>query len=253
MLTFSLQSGSNGNAIYVEAGDVRLLFDAGISGVSAERRMKEYGRDIRDVDALIISHDHRDHVCCAGVYQRKFKLPMYITPTTLAVIQPEVGRLSDVRLFRSGSTIDFGAVRVHTIPTPHDARDGVAFVVEHDGRRLGILTDLGHRFAALTEVIESVHGAYLEFNYDPHLLRTGRYEPYLKARISGPGGHLSNDDAAALLTDCRTSRPRWIAMAHLSDENNTPQHAEATLRRHVGADYPAYLAGRYGVSPLLEC
>jgi len=253
MLTFSLQSGSNGNAIYVEAGDVRLLFDAGISGVEAERRMQRHGRDIRDVCALIISHEHRDHVCCAGVYQRKFRLPIYITPPTLAAISREAGRLGDVRFFFSGQTLEFGPVRVYTIRTPHDACDGVAFVVEHDGRRLGILTDLGHRFDGLAEIVESVDAAYLEFNHDAHLLRTGSYAPRLKARIAGPGGHLSNDDAAALVAACGRNRPAWIAMAHLSGENNTPEHASATVRERVGADYPAFLAGRHDVSAIMKC
>ena len=129
MITFSLQSGSNGNAIYVEAAGVRLLFDAGISGKMAQQRMARHGRDIRQVQAVILSHDHSDHVRCAGIYQRKFGLPVYMTRTTRRAIWCDLGELTDVRYFRAGQALEFGPVTVHTIRTPHDAADGVAFVV----------------------------------------------------------------------------------------------------------------------------
>src|SRR5208283_4675418 len=120
MIAISLQSGSNGNCIYVEAGGVRLLFDAGICGSDAERRLKMHGRNIRDVDAVIISHDHADHARFAGVYQRKYSLPLYMTPRTMEVSQErhKLGRLDDVRLFFSGGTLKIGGVFIHTISTP---------------------------------------------------------------------------------------------------------------------------------------
>ena len=164
MLTFSLQSGSNGNAIYVEANGSRLLFDAGISGKMAERRMAVHGRDIRDVDALIISHEHRDHIGCAGIYQRKYGPALFITERTHTVATRccNLGKLSDVRHFSSGEPLSFPGVTVHTIPTAHDAVDGVGFVVECESKRLGILTDLGHPFPGFQEVLESLASAYLD-------------------------------------------------------------------------------------------
>jgi len=253
MLTFSLQSGSNGNAIYVEADGVKLLFDAGISGVAAQRRMAEHGRDIRDVDALIISHEHRDHVVCLGVYQRKFGLPVYITPATLTAAKRwcHLGRLTDIRTFQSGDALSLGRVTVHTIRTPHDAVDGVAFVVECDGKRLGILTDLGHPFRGLRQALESVDAAYLECNYDPDMLESGDYPWPLKQRIRGAGGHLSNDEAADLSRTCGRRRPKWISVAHLSQENNRPELAIGAQHSAVGRDYPVHHASRHGVSPLL--
>jgi phosphoribosyl 1,2-cyclic phosphodiesterase len=251
MRTFSLQSGSNGNAIYVEADGVRLLFDAGISGALAERRMAVHGRDIRDVDALIISHDHIDHVRCAGVYQRKFGLPIYATRRTLAATWCSLGRLSDVRHFQSGDSLSFGHVVVHTIRTPHDAADGVVFVVECEGKRLGIFTDLGHPFRELQDLLEQVDAAYLECNYDPEMLETGTYPLPLKDRIRGDGGHLSNDESASLLRSCGRRRPEWIAVAHLSQENNRPELAVTAQRAAVGRDYPVHHASRHECSGLL--
>ena len=118
MKIISLQSGSNGNCIYVEAGGARLLVDAGISGKRAAQRLADTGRDIRDVDAILISHDHGDHIACAGIYQRKFKLPIYITEPTLAATQVHrpIGRLDDVRHFAAGNAIELGGVTIETIP-----------------------------------------------------------------------------------------------------------------------------------------
>jgi len=250
MRTCSLQSGSNGNAIYVEADGVRLLFDAGISGRQAHQRLAAYGIDIRKVDALILSHDHSDHVTCAGIYQRLFGLPIYVTAPTFRSIRNFIGPVSDVRYFCAGQTLSFGPVLIHTIPTPHDARDGVAFLIECRGKRLGILTDLGHPFDGLQELLDTLDAAYLESNYDPHLLATGPYPPQLQERIRGPGGHLSNFEAAHLLRRCWRQHA-WIALAHLSEQNNNPTLAVQTHRRIIGDERPLYVAGRYEPSPLL--
>lgn len=251
MITFSLQSGSNGNSIYVEAGGRRLLFDAGISGACAERRMAQHGRDIRDVEAVIISHDHVDHIRSAGIFQRKFGLPIYMTRLTQQATWCNLGRLSDVRYFTSGDVLEFGPVRVHTIRTAHDAADGVVFVVEFEGKRLGVLTDLGHPFAGLGSLLSSVDAAYLECNYDPEMLESGPYPPHLKARIRGDGGHLSNLESHDLVRSCARSRPKWIAVAHLSEDNNRPDLAVESVRQAVGTSYTVHHASRYDVSELL--
>lgn len=251
MITFSLQSGSNGNAIYVEAGGVKILFDAGISGHQAKGRMAVHGRDVHEVDALILSHDHRDHVNAAGIYQRKFGLPIYVTRRTFQAVECTLGRVRDVRFFTAGDSLAFNGVMVHTIRTPHDAVDGVVFVVEHENRRLAILTDLGHPFDELQRVLEAVDAAYLESNHDPLMLAQGPYPSWLKSRIAGFGGHLSNPDAAELLRGCGRRRPRWVAIAHLSEQNNDPELALETNRAAVGRSFPFHVASRYGVSPVL--
>lgn len=251
MITFSLQSGSNGNAIYVEAGDVRLIFDAGITGSAAQRRMDVHGRDMRDVTGLIISHNHTDHVRYAGVYQRKFGIPIHVTKRTLDSVWCNLGALADVRHFDSGDVLTFGSVKVHTIPTPHDAEDSVAFVVEWEGRRLGILTDLGHVFDRLQNVVESLDAVYLEANYDPHMLETGGYPRELQARIRGRGGHISNIEAADLTRACGRHRPKWVAVSHLSDDNNRPALAIGAQHEAIGASYPVHHASRYQTSALL--
>jgi len=251
LITYSLQSGSNGNAIYVEAGPVRLLFDAGISGKTAEGRMRVRGHEIRDVTALIISHDHADHMRCAGIYQRKFGLPIHMSARTHQAYRENLGPLKNVRYFEVGQSLCFDGVVVHTVPTPHDAADGSVFVVEHDGRRLGILTDLGHSFDALRSLLPTLDAAYLESNYDPHMLATGPYPPDLQARIRGSGGHLSNEESAALVRES-AKRLRWVVLSHLSEHNNRPELALMTHRRQVGHEFPLHVAPRYDLGPLMS-
>ncbi len=254
MRTISLQSGSNGNCIYVESGDVRLLFDAGISGTQAESRLAEHGRDIRDVQAVIISHDHCDHARSLGILQRKFGLPVYVTPRTLlqAGTRGSLGKLQQIEHFAAGSTLRFGHVTVETIPTPHDGVDGVAFVVDDSRQRLGILTDLGHIFRGLPELLGTLDAMLLESNYDPQMLASGWYPAQLKRRIRGPGGHLSNEEAATLVSVSTNGRLRWLCLGHLSQENNTPARALAAHRQILGDRVPIYVASRYEASGVYE-
>ncbi len=250
MTTFSVQSGSNGNCIYVEAGETRLLFDAGVSGRTLKVRMAEHGRSPYDADALIISHDHSDHVRCAGVFQRMFNLPIYITPATLSAVREDLGRLFDLRYFNAGQSLCIGDVIVHTVSTPHDAADGVVFVVEFDGKRLGIFTDLGHPFAGLCEALEAVDAAYLESNYDVDMLEYGPYPYFLKQRIAGAAGHVSNVESAELVRGAAHRRHQWIALSHLSEQNNHPDLALDTHRAAVGNDFPYDVSSRFAVSPM---
>ncbi|MEN6405173.1 MAG: MBL fold metallo-hydrolase [Thermoguttaceae bacterium] len=245
MQAISLQSGSNGNCIYVEAGGVRLLLDAGISGRQAQQRLALHGRDITEVDAVVISHDHADHCRGLGVFQRKFGLPIHLTAKTFrAANRCDLGPLDDLRYFTAGETLRFGSVAVETIATPHDGVDGVAFVVD-DGRcRLGVLTDLGHVFSGLDAVLDSLTAVFLESNYDPEMLENGPYPDFLKRRITGPGGHLSNQEAAELLAAHAGRSLRWAYLAHLSEKNNTPALALKTHRRIVGRRLPIRVASR---------
>lgn len=252
MIAISLQSGSNGNCIYVEANGVRLLFDAGICGIRAERRMDVHGRDIRAVDALIISHDHTDHIRYAGVYQRKYGIPIFITPKTLdkAGTGDSLGKINNINYFRSGEKLFFGSVTVQTIPTPHDGADGSAFVISYAGRRLGILTDLGHVFRELPGVISSLDAVFLESNYDPVMLQNGPYPHFLKERIKGPKGHLSNREAAELLQS--GEKLQWACLSHLSENNNDPRIALKTHAQIVGRRITFYTASRSTSSGILK-
>ncbi len=249
MKLISLQSGSNGNCLYVEADGVRLLFDAGISGIQAQKRLAAHGRDVQGIDALLISHDHADHARNMGVYHRKFQLPVYVTAATYrAAHRYRPGEIRDLRHFTAGETLRFGSVTVETVRTPHDGADGVVFVIDDGRHRLGILTDLGHVFDDLPSVLESLDAVLLESNYDPELLINGDYPVWLKQRIQGPGGHLSNLESAELLQAVACRRMRWACLGHLSENNNTPALAIETHRSILADKVPLYVASRYRVS-----
>ena len=252
MIAISLQSGSSGNCIYVEADGVRLLFDAGICGIRAEERLAACGRDIRRVDALVISHDHSDHISYAGVYQRKYGLPVYMTRATLKAGEgrKSLGRLGDIRYFHSGDVLRFGNAHVLTIPTMHDGADGSAFSVSSGGKRLGILTDLGHVFKELEEAVSLLDAVFIESNYDPEMLSKGPYPAFLKQRIHGPRGHLSNADAAELLK-IHGGRLKWACLAHLSEQNNSPEIALRTHREVARPAYALHVASRYSATKAL--
>ncbi len=253
MQVISLQSGSNGNCIYLEAGGVKLLFDAGISGIQAKQRLAQHGRDISGVDAVLISHDHVDHSRCMGVYHRKFGLPIYITAKTYrAANRYSLGEIEDLRHFRAGEALRFGRVTVETISTPHDGIDGVVFVVDDGEHRLGILTDLGHVFSGLGDLIASLDAVVLESNYDPDMLANGPYPEFLKERIEGPAGHISNLEAAEVLKSSSSKRMQWACLAHLSEDNNTPQLAVKTHHRIFGQRLPILVATRYEASDVMQ-
>jgi phosphoribosyl 1,2-cyclic phosphodiesterase len=232
MKVFVLASGSKGNSIYLESKETSILIDAGISGKMAAERLARHGRSMQDVDAVLISHDHADHVKSAGVYHRKFGLPVHITPKTLekATRRHRLGDVLAPTFFQSGDCFPLGSLQVESIPTPHDGVDGVSFIVDDGRHRIGVLTDLGYVFNDLSPVLHSLDGVVLESNHDEFMLRRGPYPEQLKRRIRGNGGHISNREAAELVA--RTGKKlKWVCLAHLSEENNLASLAAETFQQ----------------------
>ena len=249
----SLQSGSNGNCLYVESGDVKLLFDAGLTGLQTKQRLESLGVDIMEVQAVVISHAHDDHIRYAGVLQRQYNVPIWMTPGARGKVREtrRLGQISEPYLFNGGDTVTFDTVKVETIPTTHDVPEGVCFVVDNGTVRLGLMTDLGSRFLGLKEIIATLDGIYLESNYDTDMLENGEYHEDLKQRIRGGRGHLSNTEAAELLLQSG-KRLRWACLGHLSAKNNTPEAALETHRNILGDMIPLHIAPRHGVSEIFE-
>ena len=253
MEVISLQSGSNGNCFCVRSGKVQLLVDAGISGRAAETRLEERGFDIRRTTALLITHDHRDHSQSMGVFHRKYRIPVHVTGKTYQAARRwcNLGRIDGIKWFVAGDSLTFDHVTVHSIPTPHDGVDGVAFVIDDGERRVGILSDLGHAFDGLRDVLRSLDAVVIESNYDEQMLEYGRYPEHLKERIKGPGGHLSNDDCAQLVRE-GLDRLQWACLCHLSEENNCPEIALRTHVQHLGSEFRVHIAPRYAATEVLR-
>lgn len=254
MEVISLQSGSSGNCIFVRSGQTSILVDAGISGRKAETRLSSCGHNIRECDAVILSHEHSDHTCGLGVFHRKFGLPVYATKRTWQATRakPATGDLGSPNHFVAGGQFQIGSLKVETYRTPHDAVEGVCFVIEDlvDGQRFGVLTDLGHVFRGLSPMLRSLDAVLLESNYDESLLSDGPYPQRLKDRISGRRGHISNDDAAELLEECIEGQLQWVCLGHLSGENNSPEIALDTHQQRHGSRFPIFCADRDGVLQL---
>mgnify|MGYP000744689553 CR=1 FL=1 len=253
MRLISLQSGSSGNCIYVESNDVRLLFDAGLSASQVDHRLAAHEIDPKTIDALFISHNHSDHVRCANMYLKKFGFPLFATEPTLYAAKRSVifERGADIHHFRSGTSTKIKHVTIETICTPHDAVDGVVFVIDDGQHRLGICTDVGHVFQDLKSLVKGVDGLFLESNYDEEMLENGSYPYFLKKRISGPGGHISNREAANLVAKNATARLQWLCLAHLSASNNSPEKALAAHRRVLSKDLPIQVTNRFKPSEAL--
>lgn len=242
MKTFSLQSGSCGNCYYYESGSIRLLFDAGIPFRRACERMADNGVNCGTFNGLFISHDHSDHTSCAGVFQRKLKIPIFCSRDTHEVMSNRLGKVcsSAFEYFVPGDTVTVGHVKVQTIPTPHDAVNPCAFIVDDGEFRVGILTDLGHCFPALKKALADLDVCFLESNYDSDLLENNPFYPYhLKSRIKGGHGHLENSEAAEMVRDCCSDRLQVLLLSHLSQDNNRPDLAMKTAtnilagRQHI--------------------
>jgi phosphoribosyl 1,2-cyclic phosphodiesterase len=217
-----LGSGSGGNATLVEAGDVRILIDAGFSGRDLERRMLEVGVDPASISGIIITHDHGDHTRGMGVLARRFGLKLYLTRRTREVCGALLNGSEDVREYRSSLPFRLGPLEVRPFLTVHDAADPVAVTVRNvdTGALLGIATDLGRPTAAVRAELAGCHMLVLEANHDDARLWAGPYPWSVKQRIASSHGHLSNRAAAELARELCHDGLRHVVLAHLSEHCN---------------------------------
>ena len=228
MRFLSLGSGSRGNATLVEGGGARVLVDCGFAAREAERRLAEVGVSPKELDAILVTHEHGDHVRGVGTLGARFGIDVWTTPGTWR--QAGGSETQGLRLF-SGHRGSFriGDMRVTPFPVPHDAREPCQFVFECDGLRLGMLTDAGHVTSHVLDLLRECDALMIECNHDRDMLRRGPYPPSLRARVGGKFGHLSNDQAAELLASLPLERIRHLLVAHISAKNNCSKLLRETL------------------------
>ncbi len=233
MLRFRcLGSGSEGNALVVESRDglfvTRVLVDNGFSPKQLDVRLARAGLALADLDAVFVTHEHSDHADGVAALLARRRLPLFATRGTAAAARFDASGV-DLRLLCAGVTVEIGALRIEPFAVPHDAGEPVQFVFDDGARRFGLLTDIGVPTAAVADALGRLDALMLECNHEPALLHAGDYPPFLKARIAGDRGHLSNAQAAALLARIDRSRLRGVVAAHLSRKNNAPALAQAAL------------------------
>lgn len=226
-----LASGSRGNAILVHSEKTRVLVDAGTTCKELVGRLAKTPVQAKRLDAILITHEHRDHISAVGTLSRRFNLPVYMTKGTLENLPPYVGRCASVTLFGTGSRFEIGDLVVRPFTTSHDACDPAGFIIENYGLRLGICTDLGIVTNLVKVRLKGCHGLVLEANHDLDSLLAGPYPWFLKQRIRSAHGHLSNEDACNLLEAVHHDGLRSVIFAHLSEINNHPDLVLESCRK----------------------
>lgn len=228
-----LASGSKGNAVYISDGRTSVLLDAGLSGIEVERRLQSRNLSAHQLNAIIVSHEHTDHIQGVGVLSRRYRLPVFMSRKT-AKAALQLGKVHDVRYFDCGTAFQINRLVFRPFSISHDAEDPAGFTVSKDGSKLGIATDLGIVTGVVREQLSGCNALILEANHDPDMLINGPYPWPLKQRIQSRLGHLSNHASENLLREVVHRQLRHVILAHLSETNNTPEHAYAAVAPALG-------------------
>jgi phosphoribosyl 1,2-cyclic phosphodiesterase len=238
----SLMSGSWGNCHFVRAGETSVLIDAGQSGKRVLTNMAMAGcGDGSCLSAILVTHAHRDHIAGVGVLARRLKLPVYATEGAwyeMGAIAAEIPE-EYKHIIDCSEKWRLGALEMEAFPTSHDALESVGYVLRHQDRGIGIATDCGVFTNRMEQTLQDLPLLVLEANHDIEMLRKGSYPYYLKKRIAGIDGHLSNEDAAAGLLKILGKQTKYVLLAHLSQENNTPEKALKAMAEILPDNGPA--------------
>ena len=243
LFTTSLNSGSNGNCYYIGNDTEAVLIDAGLSCRETEKRMRSLGLPMHSVKAIFISHEHTDHIKGVQVLAEKYDLPVHISNATAKHSGIRIKKQL-VKHFAAHEPVFIGDLTVTAFPKFHDAADPHSFIITSKGITIGIFTDIGSTCERLIKHFSQCHAAFLEANYDEILLENGRYPVYLKNRIRGGQGHLSNTQALDLFIRYKPSFMTHLFLSHLSKDNNSPELVQQLFDEHAG-DTNIIIASRY--------
>jgi phosphoribosyl 1,2-cyclic phosphodiesterase len=226
-----LASGSTGNSTLVRTDKASVLIDAGLSMRKLEGLMAERGVQAGDLDAIVVTHEHSDHIKGLGPLARKYKLPIYANPQTWAAMRSLIGEIPDVQqmMLETGATLEMPDFTITSYPISHDAADPVGYTIQDQEAKLALATDLGYVSDRVRAAIEDANVLVLEANHDIEMLRLGRYPWNVKRRILGDYGHLSNESAGEAMLEVVSDRTKRVYLAHLSLNHNTPDLARLSV------------------------
>jgi len=230
----SLGSGSEGNGLLVEVGTTKVLMDCGFALHDAIRRLARLGVTPEQLGAIVVTHEHGDHISGVAKLAKRFDIPVYLTHGTLRAQAKVFANLSTLNEIDAHASFAIDAVHVQPYPVPHDAAEPVQYVFSDGLRRLGVLTDVGCSTPHIEAVLSGCDALMLECNHDSQLLANGDYPYSLKQRVGGRYGHLNNEQSAQILAKLDINRLQHLVAAHLSHKNNTPELAVAALRGVLG-------------------
>ena len=257
--TAVLASGSKGNCILVRTENTKILIDAGLSGIKISEAIRKLKLREDKIKALIISHEHSDHISGAGIICRKFKIPLYITQPTFSTGKHRLGKLPHgITHFDSSETFQIGDLLISAFPSSHDVVDGVNFVIQKENdndRKLAIATDLGYTSRLMLLKFKEATSIILESNHDEKMLLEGPYPWDLKQRVKSRTGHLSNEQAVAVISRIIHSGLKNIILAHLSEVNNTPEIARSLVEgylQNINSELNLIVSGQYEPTPIID-
>lgn len=227
----SLFSGSSGNSIFLGVGSTKLLIDAGLSAKRIFEALASIGEKPSDLSAILISHEHSDHIKGAGILSRKLDIPIYANENTWNGMEPFIGPVdsNNKAYFNTGAEFEIGEILVRAFPIPHDACEPVGYNFYADCKKITVATDIGHINPDLLNCLEASDLLLLESNHDVEMLKIGPYPWHLKKRIAGDRGHLSNDAAGKVIAYMAGKGTKRFLLGHLSKENNFPELAYQTV------------------------
>lgn len=259
----SIRSGSNGNCIYIGSDNTHLLIDTGLSGKKIEAGLNELGLTGEDIDGILVTHEHSDHISGLGVFSRKYGTPVYTTAGThRAISSKKLGDLSKSTFtdITCGESFYIGDLLVKATSVSHDAAEPCAFRIFDQNKSAGVLTDLGCYDEIIKDDFSNMDVLLLEANHDVNMLRAGRYTYELQNRILSKYGHLSNETGGQLLDQLLCEKTKHVFLGHLSEENNYPALALESVKLEVNqgpgafcaSDFPIEVASRNAVSACIE-
>ena len=228
----SLGSGSKGNGTLIDDGETCILIDLGFTLKEAERRLQRLGKSPRDVHAILVTHEHADHIHGVAAFARKYHQPVYLTPSTYD--PDKMGLVPDLRKVNCHRPFHIGSLGIEPVPVPHDAREPCQYIVSSKGIKVGVLTDLGYITRYVEQQYAICDALLLECNHDLEMLANGPYPQRLKQRVASKHGHLNNEQAAGLLRKVDLQKLRHLVITHISEQNNKPELARQAVLRSLG-------------------
>lgn len=261
MLKFcSLYSGSTGNSLLVKNDDTCILVDAGVSGIKIEEALKSIDIDIAQIDAILVTHEHSDHIKSIGTLSKKYNIPVFANEETWKAMPSEVQKVpSDCKkTFTIDNKFSVGSLEILAFSIPHDAANPCGFNIFASNKKLSIATDVGHITPSIFTSLQNSSFVLLESNYDPNVLQYSSYPYQLKRRIAGPNGHLPNKEAGDTISKLIDSGLKSVMLGHLSKENNFPELARQTVLEELATNnynkdsVNLYVASRFEPSAFLD-
>lgn len=256
----SLASGSRGNAQYISTKKSGLLVDAGMSGKYIENALNKIDRNFDKIKALLVTHEHSDHISGIGVLMRRYKLPLYVNEKTWLGMKDKIGKIDEdsIHIIENEKPFMIDDILVNSYSISHDANDPIGYTFEYNNKRIALATDLGYAPNQVIDAIKETDLLFIESNHDIEMLKAGKYPYFLKRRVLSMEGHLSNDEAGRVAKEVvRHGRVKDILLAHLSQENNFPELAYETVKNvlkdgdiHVDQDIFLHMTHRKDASKL---